>query len=258
MATSKKKKSAKRVVKTASKAAIKPAVKAAQANQAAWTQQSAKLLPFAQSFGQGDMGEVTKQAENMMRMGSDAMQQWWTAAQSAATNPQDVASQTKKQVNDLFANVPSFKGMPNFDPSKAQEQLSGFARDSAEQLSKSAGSCSKAMNEAMAISKESATTLAEVSNIAVALTKELSAEMISFCNKSFSQNVELSKQVLACRTLNDMFDLSSKFMKTNLDSFFSESVKLSELLFQASTDVTEPLNERISESSERISKALAA
>lgn len=257
MATAKKK-TAKRSTKTAAKKTFKPAVKAASSAQSAWTQQSAKLLPFGNGFASSDMGDVSKQAENMMRMGQDAMQQWWTAAQSAASNPQSIARETKAKVNDLFANVPSFKGMPSFDASKAQEQLSGFARESAEQLSKSAGSCTKAMNEAMAISKESTETMVEVSNIAVALTKELGAEMISYCNKTFAQNVELSKQVLACRTLNDMFDLSSKFMKTNLDSFFSESVKLSELMFQASTDVSEPLNEHVSGASERLSKALAA
>ncbi len=257
MATAKKKSSAKRPVKSAAKKTVKPAVKAARAAQSAWTQQSAQLLPF-NGFSSGDMGDVSKQAESMMKMGQDAMQQWWTAAQSAASNPQAVANEAKAKVNDMFKNIPSFQGMPNFDPSKAQEQFSGFARESAQQLSKSAGSCTKAMNEAMAISKESATTLAEVSNIAVALTKEIGAEMVSYCNKTFSQNVELSKQVLACRTLNDMFDLSSKFMKTNLDSFFSESVKMSELMFQASTDVSEPLNAHVSESSERLSKALAA
>lgn len=250
-------KSAKRVVKTT----VKPAIKAAQANQAAWTKQSAKLLPFGQGgFVQTDMGEAAERAaavaqeatESMMRAGSDMMQQWWSAAQSAGNSPEAVAATTKKNINDAFGNL------PGFDPAQAQEKLASFSRESVEQLSKSAGSYSRLMGEAMDMTRQHAETLVEVSNIAVALSKEISAELVSFGNKSFSQNVELSKQVLACRTLNDMFDLGSRFMKTNLDSFFSESVKLSELMFQASTDVSEPLNERFTESSERLSKALAA
>ena len=81
---------------------------------------------------------------------------------------------------------------------------------------------------------------------------------MNYANKNFSQNVELSKEVLQIRTLNDLFDLGTRFMKTNLDSFFSQSVKLSEKLFQTATEVSEPLNERISESADRISKAMAA
>lgn len=254
----KKKKSAKRAAKRTVKKVVKPAVKAARANQQAWTQQSAKLyqLPFAQA----DVSEATKQAtaaaqsatENFVRMSNDAMQQWWNVAQSA-TSAEGVANATKAKVNDLFSH-----SLPNFNAAEAQEKFANFSRESAEQFTRSAGNYGKAFNEAMELSRENAETVVEVTNIAVALTKELGAELIGYANRNFSHNVELSKQVLACRTLNDMFDLSSRFMKTNLDSFFSESVKLSELLFQASTDVSEPLNERISESSDRISKVLAA
>jgi hypothetical protein len=258
MAKATKKKS---TVKRAAKHATHTAVKSARAAQAAWPQQSAKL--YQMPFAQGDAADAARAAgENMMRMGSDAMQQWWSAAQSAASNPEAVAGQAKEKVSDLLRNVPSFT-VPGFDASAfdasaAQEKLANFGREAAEQFTKSTASSNRAINETMALSKENAEALVEVTNIAVALSKEIGAEMINYCNKSFSQNVELSKQVLACRTLNDMFDLSSKFMKTNLDGFFSESVKLSELLFQASTDVSEPLNERITESTDRISKALAA
>lgn len=258
MATAKKKRStAKRAVKHVAKAAaaMQPSVKAARATES-WTQ-SAKLLPFP------DMNEAASvaqsAAENMMRMSQDAMSQWWNVAQSAGATakPEAMAREMQARAADIFGHA-AMPSLPNFNASAAQEQLSAFTRESAEQLGRTASSCNKAMSEAMAISKESAETLVEVSNIAVALTKELGAELINFSNKSFAQNVELSKQVLACRTLNDMFDLSSRFMKTNLDSFFSESVKLSELMFQASTDVSEPLNERFTESSERLSKAIAA
>jgi len=82
--------------------------------------------------------------------------------------------------------------------------------------------------------------------------------LISYMNQTFAQNVELSKQIFNCRTLNDMFDLSSRFVKSNLDGFFNESVKVSELAFNGAGEIAEPLNERISESTERLVKAVAA
>ncbi len=262
MANAKKKKTtAKRAVKSAAKQATNAAVKTAKASQAEWAQQSAKLyqLPFAQ----GDVGEATKQAaatmqsatENMMRMGNDAMQQWWSAAQQTASNPEAVAEQAKAKVNDMFRTI------PGFDPRAAEEaqaKMASFTRDSAEQLNKSAQQAGRTLNEAMDLTRQNAETLMEVTNIAATINKELAAEVVSYANRSFAQNVELSKQVLACRTLNDMFDLSSRFMKTNLDGFFSESVKLSEMMFRCATEVSEPLNERFSESSERLSRTLVA
>jgi hypothetical protein len=265
MATAKKKKAT-----TAAKRTVKSVAKTANE----WTQQSAKLYQLP---SHGDVSEVTRQAaaaaqsatENFFRLGSDAWQQWFAAAQSAGANPQAYAEKAQAQVNDVFGfnGLPAFGNLagfnaipsiPGFDTNATQAQLANFTRESTEQLNKTAADANRAMAEAMEVSRGNAEAIVEVSNIAVSLSKELSAELISYVNRNFSQNVELSKQVLACRTLNDMFDLGSRIMKTNLDGFFNESVKLSELLFQASNEVSEPLNERITESTDRLSKALAA
>ena len=159
------------------------------------------------------------------------------------------------QVNEFFAHLPK---MPNFDPASVQDKFASFARESAEQLSKTTGSTGRALNEAVELGRENTEAVAEVANLAVTMSKEVTAEVIGYLNKVFSQNVDLSKQVMHCRTLNDVFDLIGKATKTNLDSFFSENVKLSEMLFQCATDVSEPLNDRISETTERLTKALAA
>lgn len=272
MTTAKKRKpTAKRVARHVAKASTQPSVKAGRDvakdmhdMQKAWQQHSAKFYQLP--FGQGDAAsDVHSAAENFMRMGQDAMQQWWSAVQSSATNPDVLAAQAKNKMAELFQNTPGFANLPNFsnlsqafNPGEAHEKLAHIGREAGEHITKSAQGVGRAMNEALDISRDNAEAVVEVSNVAVAVSKELGAELISYLNRNFSQNVELSKQVLACRTLNDLFDLGSRFMKTNLDGFFSESVKLSELLFQASNEVSEPLNERISESSERLSKALAA
>ena len=272
MATAQKKKTtAKRAVKSqpaksaaksaysaATRSTQKPAAKAS-ASSAPWANNSANLyqLPFAQK----DMEQAGKQAaekmESMFRASSDAMQQFWNQAQSAANQkPDAVFAKLKAQAGDVFGNA--LPKMPNFNPAEVQEKLTKFSREAAEQLARSTSSSSHAANEAASLSRENAEALVEVANITIALLKEISAESVNYANKNFSQNVELSKEVLQIRTLNDLFDLGTRFMKTNLDSFFSQSVKLSEKLFQTATEVSEPLNERISESADRISKAMAA
>ena len=244
-----------------------------------WAKQGAKLYQFP-----SDAGDVAKNAaasvqsatENMFKASSDMMNQFFgqakKAASSAKTDAFSPASFFQQgampDMTSMFkgANLPDmtamFKNaapqMQNFDPSKAQEKLSAFARESAEQLSKSTGNANRALTEAVELGRENAQVAAEVTNVAVAVSKEVGAEFISYLNKTFSQNIELSKQVLTCRTLNDMFDLATQITKTNLDGFFSESVKLSEKLFQCATDVSEPLNERVSTTTERMNKALAA
>lgn len=303
MATTRKKASAKRTVKSAVKTQSKAAHAAAAVAKSAahqqadyarkgaewaqrganewqkganeWAKQSAKMyqLPFAG----GDAAEATKQAaatvqsatQNMMRAGTDMMskmfgganpleqlqQQFQQAAQQAASsNP--FAQFGQGGANPFAQFTSMFTNMPGAEA--ATGKLKNLGRESAEQMSKLTSGATRAANEAAELSRENAQAAVECGNLAIAVSKDIGAELITYTNKTFSQNVELSKQLLTCRTLNDMFDLSSKFMKSNLDGFFSESVKISEMLFQCATDVSEPLNERFSETSERLSKAIAA
>ncbi len=297
MATAKKKTSAKRTVKYAAKTQSTARQTTAQAsgwvnknaaNAAAdwqkgasdWAKQSAKLyqLPFAQ----GDMNAASQHAaetvksatENMVKMGNDMMQQMFSgqskAAKSSAHASFDPAA-FFKQFQAQLPQMPSFDlssvmkqfqaqmpNLPGFDASSVQDKLGAFARESSEQLQRASQGATRAAAEAVEASRESVATLTEVCNVATNVSKELAAEMISFINKQFAQNVELSKQVLTCRTLNDMFDLSTRITKANLDAFFSQSVKVSEMVFQCATDVSEPLNECVTQTGERLTKAMSA
>lgn len=218
-----------------------------------WAKQSAKLyqLPFANT----DAAAATKQAadqvksatESFVRAGSDIMSQMF-----GGTDPM---AQWKGMMTDAANKMPKMSSVASLP---GADKMRDFTRESAAQASKAATDATRALNDAGTLARENAEALVEVSNIAIAVSKELGAELISYTNKTFSQNVELGKQLLTCRTLNDMFDLSTKIMKSNLDGFFSESVRLSEKLFQLGNDVAEPLNERFSDTSTRMAKSLKA
>lgn len=243
MAKKKKPAAKKRATAPLKSAAAKQATSTAQN----WQQQSAKL--YQVPFAQGDVNKAAKEfqslTENAVKASTDFFQQF-------------------------FGSAPSFdaKAFGQFDPSKMFAQFADvakggekaftFGKDAGAKLQKGAQGATKAVNDAMELSRENAEACVECGNIAVSVSKNISAELINYANKSFAQNVELSKQIFNCRTLNDMFDLSSKFFKNNLDGFFNESVKVSELAFQGASEISEPLNERISESTERFVKAVAA
>lgn len=265
MASAKRKTSAKRSHKPATKTKPRAKTSAAAAAQATarsgvewvksgaaewqkgaqdWAKQSAKM--YQMPFGQNDAAEAAKSAtEGMMNFAQQMFDQTKNAGEqfkhaSEQFNPASMFQSTKFSTND------------------AQEKFSRFARESAEQLNKTASTTQHSLNEFMALVRENGEVMIEVTNLSVKVSKELGSEFISYLNKTFAQNVELGKQVTSCRTLNDLFDLSSTFTKTNLDSFFSESVKLSEKLFQTATDLSEPLQDRMNASAERLHKVMSA
>ena len=218
-------------------AAKKPAAKrAAPKRPAAAASSTAKAANWKdQSAALYGADEVRNTAEQMMKAGGDMMQQFF--------------GKGGNQFAEQFKNA--------FDP-KAASKAFAMNGEAAEQLNKTASTATRTMNEAAEISRENAEAMVECGNIAVNVSKQMSSELIGFANKSFAQNVELSKQALACRTINDIFDLQNRAMKSNLDALFNESVKMSELMFQCASDISEPLNERISESTDRLTKASAA
>lgn len=208
-----------------------------------WAKQSAKLYQFP--FAQDEATQAAKSAtEGMMNFAQQMFNQSKNSFSADSFNPAS-----------MFKAAPQLQ---NFNPQDAQEKLSRFAQESADQLNKSAGSAQRAASEAASLLRENGEVLVEVTNLAVSVSKEVAAEFISYLNKSFAQNVEIGKQVHNCRTLNDLFDLASTCMKANLDGFFSESIKLSEKLFRSATEISEPLNERLSDTTERLTKVMAS
>lgn len=216
-----------------------------------WAKQSAKLyqLPFAN----GDAATATKQAAEQVKSATEQFVRAGNDMVSKMFGGTDPMAQWKGLFDQATSKASSLPGAQ-----AAADKMRDFTRESAAQASKAASDATRALNDAGALTRENAEAFVEVNNIAIAVSKEIGAELISYTNRTFSQNVELGKQLLTCRTLNDMFDLSSKFMKTNLDGFFSETVRLSEKLFQLGNDVAEPLNERFSETNERLSRTLKA
>jgi phasin family protein len=141
---------------------------------------------------------------------------------------------------------------------KAHDKAFAMSRENAEQIAKSADAVTKVLYEAIGISRENLEACVECGNMTAALAKDLSGEAFEAANKALSEHLEISKDFFACRTINDMMELHSKVVKHAIDSFFSQSVKLSGLLFEYTTETLEPINERVAHATEQFSKVLAA
>ncbi len=173
-----------------------------------------------------------------------------SAVESTRSSAESVVKIGSNAVKDLLANSTS-------EAQKVQEKAFEMGREGAEQISKSADAMTKSLYEAISISRDNVETLVECGNLTASLAKDVSSEMIEYANKAFSDNVEISKSIFACRTINDMVDLQNKIVKSSLDSFFNQSSKLTGMLFEYSTEALEPINERVSQATEQLSKTLS-
>ncbi|NBX04135.1 MAG: phasin family protein [Alphaproteobacteria bacterium] len=141
---------------------------------------------------------------------------------------------------------------------KAQEKAFDMGREGAAQLAKSADAVTKLMYEAISASRDNVETAIECGNMAASMAKDVSAELSEAANKAFAEGLEVSKEAMSCRTINDAIELQNRVVRSIVDNFFNQSVKLSGMVFEYTTEALEPINERVAAASEQFSKALAA
>jgi len=180
------------------------------------------------------------------------------AAKSAYGAVEHTRNQAENVVKIGSNAVKEFLATSTGEAEKAREKAFALSREGAEQLAKSADAVTKALYEGIGMSRDNVETCIECGNMAAALTKDVSTEVFENANKAFSDSIELSKEFFACRTINDMFELQNRITKSAIDNFFNQSVKLSGMVFEYTTEALEPINERVAQATEQFSKVLAA
>lgn len=171
-----------------------------------------------------------------------------SSAQSSAENVVNFGS---KAVKDIHQSISS-------EAQKAQEKIYSMTRDGAENFAKSADKASKTVYELMNMCRDNLEACMESSNVSANICKELSQEISDYCNQAASDQMETAQQLFACRTLNDLVELQNKIVRTTVDSYFEQCNKLSGLAFECVNDICEPINQRVSEATEQVSKLMTA
>ena len=182
------------------------------------------------------------------KFSTNAMEKTAHAARSSAETFAKMGADT---VKELFANSTG-------EASKAHDKAFAVGRESAENLSRVVDAFTRTLNDAVTLFRENADSAIEVCHITADISKTISSELVSSANSNFVDNVELCKEAFSCRNVNDMMDIHSKFMSSNLEAFFSQSARLAEMCFQLVTEAAEPISERVAEATERFSKSMAA
>lgn len=153
--------------------------------------------------------------------------------------------------------VKEFMASSTEEAQKAQEKVFAITREGAEHFSKSADAVTKALAEAVELSRDNVEAFIESANLSATLAQDVSAELVNNANKAFSEHVELSKDLFAARTISDLFDIQNRVIKSTIDHFFNQAVKVSGLVFEYSNEALEPINERFAQSAEHLTKTLS-
>ncbi|MBN8531041.1 MAG: phasin family protein [Alphaproteobacteria bacterium] len=166
------------------------------------------------------------------------------------------AANSKKVVNMSASAVQNFfeQGASQFQD--VQQKFSELSQEQIARFSKVSENASRSLEDALEFSKGNLEAVTASGETCATAVKTLLAESANTAGEIFSDNLETAKDFLTCRTVNDVFDLQGKIFRSTMDALFGHSLKVSELLFTLSQEAVEPVTERLTEASERLSKTL--
>jgi phasin family protein len=181
-----------------------------------------------------------------------------TAKKQAAFNSVHTAQTTQRVVKMHADTMKDLMSKGAKDTREAQSKLFDISREGAAQFARTAEKATDTINDAVAQTRGTLEACIESANTAADMAKSLTNEMFRYANESFSENVEITKDVFTCRTINDVLDLQNKLMRANVDSFFNETMRLSEMFFDYSSEASAPLNQRLTQAAETMQKRFTA
>lgn len=154
--------------------------------------------------------------------------------------------------------VKDFLSAGTQEAQKTQEKVLSFSKENIEKWTQSTDKTVRSFAEIFSLNQAQADALMESGKIAGDLGRDLHEQLLAEINALFSENVELSKELLACRTLNDMVEVQNRAFQSNLSHFFEQSARLTDAWFKLATDAAEPINTQATQATARFNKSLAA
>lgn len=184
-----------------------------------------------------------------------------TAATSPAKTEAPKTAATPASTTEAAKTAPKRRGRPVGSKNKVKKKTTTTTKTkktSPKNTAKKTTTTNKVKTTAKPTETANFGVAFESSNIGVQAVQHITDEMVKFANDAISSNVEMSKEFLGCRTMSDMFDIQRKMMQKNIDQFFNQSTKISEMMFQAASETAEPLNTSITNSMDELTKKFVA
>lgn len=151
--------------------------------------------------------------------------------------------------NSADSSVSSIVPFTNFNPnSESMETFMNTTKDTFE----------KFKNDAASTSRQGFEACAKSGNVLAQGMEQWFKTCVSLAQNSAERQGEAFKQLLACKTLNEVTETQNKIAQDNFEELMQATTKLSEISIKIATEVFEPINEEVSKNIKKASEKVAA
>ncbi len=118
-------------------------------------------------------------------------------------------------------------------------------QNAAEQIEKANKEFLTRIEDAASFNRNNVEACMQAANIMASGMKDMSQAMASTMQASMENAMSTSKAMMGVKTMRDLVELQSNYMKNMLDSMMSETTKISEIAVRCTSEAAEPISERV-------------
>lgn len=199
-----------------------------------------------------------KAAETISPVNETASRAVEKSASAVFSNLETVHRNTKAAVTAGTDKIKEIFASTTQEVQKKHSRVLDMGREGTEHVSRTLDAFERTINDVLSLGRQNVDVAVEVSHIVADIARTSGAEIIRNANHNFSGHLDVCNELLGCRTVRDAYAVGNKWLAINIESAFANSSAVSEMLFQLISEASEPLNEHILESTERLGKTFAA
>ena len=141
---------------------------------------------------------------------------------------------------------------------KSYEKAVAASKEQVEAAAKVGADAFKGYEDVIAYNQNNMEALMKVSAIWFKGVQDINKEVTTLANTSLEQGINASKQILGCKTVEEVIAVHSDLAKTNYDKVVTESRKLNDMGIKLAENTTAPIAVRVNETVATFAKPLAA
>lgn len=123
-----------------------------------------------------------------------------------------------------------------------------------EQIEKMNREMASRMEEFANFNRNNVDAALKASNVIAEGMKDMSQAMMANVQQSAQSAIATGKAMMGVKTLRELMEIQSEYIRSVFDSMMSEGTRLSEIAVRCSTEAAEPINARVTEVVEKISE----
>ncbi len=116
----------------------------------------------------------------------------------------------------------------------------------------------KIKSDATATSRQGLEACAKSGTILAQGVEQYIKTFVTLAQASAERQSEAFKQLLACKTLNEVTEAQNKLAQDNFEELMQTATKLSEISIKIATEVFEPISNEVTKTVKKASESLAA